>query len=56
MLKRRQEERLGANGINEIKSHPWFKDIDWQKFAAKKYPSPYVPVFSERNYDTVSES
>jgi hypothetical protein len=25
----------GKNGINEIKAHPFFEGIDWDKVAAK---------------------
>lgn len=32
LLNRDQNNRLGAKeGSIEIKSHPWFKDLDWQK-------------------------
>ena len=27
--------RLGANGAEEIKSHPFFSGVDWQKLKAK---------------------
>jgi len=37
-------------------THPWLEDIDWNKMITKKYPSPFMPDFSHRNYDTVSES
>lgn len=37
-------------------SHPWFNDIEWLKMAGKKYPSPFMPNFNDRNYDTVSVS
>ncbi len=37
-------------------SHAWFADIDWQKMAGKKYPSPFMPNLNDRNYDTVSVS
>ena len=29
LIKRIPEERLGYNGIAEIKSHPFFKELDW---------------------------
>ena len=32
LLKRNPIERLGANGAWEIKSHPFFKDVDWTLF------------------------
>lgn len=36
--------------------HPWLADIEWGRMLTKKYPSPFMPDFSHRNYDTVSES
>ena len=33
--------RLGANGVQEIKDHPFFKGIDWQNL--RKTKSPYIP-------------
>ena len=34
-------ERLGINGVAEIKAHPFFFGIDWKKIQDKQ--SPYVP-------------
>ena len=33
--------RLGAKGVDEIKTHPWFKDIDFDNL--EKIPAPYHP-------------
>lgn len=35
LLIRNPQERLGFSGISEIKKHPWFKKIDWQKLSKK---------------------
>jgi serum/glucocorticoid-regulated kinase 2 len=35
LLKFKPEQRLGANGFDEIKSHSFFKDIDWLKLLNK---------------------
>lgn len=56
MLKRKPEERLGSKGMDEVKGHPWFKDISWDKLSSKKYPSPFMPNLDDQNYDTVSVS
>ncbi|KAK4415715.1 Serine/threonine-protein kinase CBK1 [Sesamum alatum] len=30
-LLRDADNRLGSHGVDEIKAHPWFKDIEWDK-------------------------
>jgi hypothetical protein len=37
------KKRLGANGIKEIKSHPWFDPIDFGLLEAGYEPPPFVP-------------
>lgn len=46
------KKRLGAKyGIEEIKSHPWFADIDWVKLARKEIKPPFKPDLSDwENY------
>ena len=41
LLKRKSESRIGKNGIQEIKSHLWFKEIDWVKLYNKELISPF---------------
>eukprot|EP00344_Euplotes_crassus_P002090 CAMPEP_0197010444 /NCGR_PEP_ID=MMETSP1380-20130617/54308_1 /TAXON_ID=5936 /ORGANISM="Euplotes crassus, Strain CT5" /LENGTH=371 /DNA_ID=CAMNT_0042432365 /DNA_START=56 /DNA_END=1172 /DNA_ORIENTATION=+ len=40
---RKPEHRLGAGGVNEIKAHPFFKEIDWEKLYNKEIEPPYIP-------------
>ena len=44
-----QEERLGKNGIEEIKAHPFFKGIDWDNIRNTK--APFIPDI-KNDYDT----
>jgi hypothetical protein len=30
-------------GVNQIKNHRWFKQMDWHKLSQKKLPVPYLP-------------
>ena len=34
-------ERLGVNGIEEIKAHPFFMGVDWKRIRDKI--APFVP-------------
>jgi serum/glucocorticoid-regulated kinase 1/serum/glucocorticoid-regulated kinase 2 len=42
-LQRKPSNRLGLNGPEEIKSHIWLKDVDWQAIEEKKFESPFKP-------------
>lgn len=42
------KKRLGANGIDEIKKHPFFAGIDWDKIMEEE--PPFVP--GGRDIDT----
>ena len=43
------DERLGKNGVEEIKRHPFFKNIDWNNIRNTK--APFIPDI-ESDYDT----
>jgi len=32
------------NGVDDIKSHKWFKDVPWDKLLAKELPAPFKPA------------
>jgi len=46
LFKRNPANRLGggANGINDIKNHPFFASIDWDKLMTKKITPPFQPT------------
>ena len=35
-----ESKRLGNDGAEAVKSHPWFKDLDWKQFADCSVPAP----------------
>lgn len=55
LLARDPRIRLGTNGSSEIKSHPFFKAIDWRRLNAKGYQPPFKPYvrdgFDTSNFD-----
>ncbi|XP_055924337.1 serine/threonine-protein kinase MRCK alpha-like isoform X2 [Argiope bruennichi] len=38
------ECRLGQNGLEDFKNHPWFIGVDWEQ--ARDSPAPYIPEVS----------
>lgn len=51
------DHRLGANGVEEIKAHPFFEDLDWSIMRQMK--SPYIPELNSdddcRRFDKFDE-
>jgi len=47
LIKLSPKERLGSNGAAEIKAHPFFKGIDFDKLRARHITPPFVP---DRDY------
>ena len=49
---KKAEQRLGyQNDVEDIISHPWFKEFNRRAFEAKKYTAAYIPVISENKLD-----
>ena len=42
--------RLGLNGPQEVKNHPWLKDFPWEDLANKKIKATFIPA-KEDNFD-----
>ncbi len=38
------------NGVNDIKKHPWFRDIDWLQIFLKKVRAPWLPDIRANNF------
>ncbi|KAL0089650.1 serine/threonine protein kinase AGC family [Phycomyces blakesleeanus] len=49
LLTRDPNERLGNNGPEDIKNHPFFARIDWQKLMQKKVQPPFKPSVDGSN-------
>ena len=43
LIQRKPINRLGLNGPEEVKNHPWIKDYPWKKLMEKELEAPYVP-------------
>lgn len=52
------ERRLGANGIEELKNHPFFASVDWD-YGVSRMQAPYRPQIASptdtSNFDAVDE-
>ncbi|XP_024119384.1 serine/threonine-protein kinase N2 [Oryzias melastigma] len=51
LLRRSPERRLGAGekDAEEVKKHPFFRDVDWNGLLAKKVKPPFVPTIQDAN-------
>jgi serine/threonine protein kinase len=44
LLRQDPEARLGSDSVDEIKNHPWFADVSWDRL--EELPTPFVPQLS----------
>jgi serine/threonine protein kinase len=51
LLQRKPVNRLGLNGPEEVKNHPWVKNINWGRIKNKEEKAPFVPNQEEDNFD-----
>ena len=51
LLKRKPIQRLGFNGIKELKSHIWMRDINWNALKRKELIAPFIPNSNRGNFD-----
>ena len=52
-IQKRVVVRIGYNGIEELKEHKWFRDINWNELSQMKVKAPFVPGVG--NYKTRSD-
>lgn len=44
LILRKPQNRLGKDGIAEIKNHEWFLNFDWESLNTFKMKSPMKPI------------
>ena len=57
-LERDHSKRLGvgSDGIANLKSHPWFRDIDWKAVERKAISPPFTPNLKTGNFSAIHEA
>lgn len=35
---------MGTKNEDDIKNHPWFKDVDWEKLYKKEIKPEFIPI------------
>lgn len=51
LIIRKDDQRLGKNGISEIKNHVWFDEINWIELENHRLEAPFIPVNIEDYFD-----
>jgi serine/threonine protein kinase len=51
LIQRKPLNRLGLNGPQEVKQHPWISAFPWAKLLEKTLAAPFLPSRSEENFD-----
>jgi serine/threonine protein kinase len=51
LIMRKPFERIGFNGIDEIKNHPWFSNIIWKDYYYKKMKTPFINLNVDDAYN-----
>ena len=50
MIQRKPQNRLGNNGAEEVKNHPWLRNFPWDDLANRNLIAPFIPP-EEENFD-----
>lgn len=51
LIARSSDVRLGSSGISEIKNHPWFAEIDWNRLVGMQVVPPFKPTSIDEYFD-----
>lgn len=54
LITRDLSQRLGnlQNGTEDVKNHPWFKEVVWEKLLSRNIETPYEPPIQQGQGDT----
>lgn len=54
LINRNLSQRLGnlKNGTEDVKNHPWFKEVIWEKSLSRSIETPYEPPIRQGQGDT----
>lgn len=55
LIQRKPPMRLGFNGPEEVKNHPWLKNFPWQKLQNKEIEAAYIPQTIDDNFDYLNQ-
>jgi serine/threonine protein kinase len=53
LIMRKPMDRLGFNGIEEVKNHPWFATVNWRDYYDKKIKPPFVNLNIDDAYSRI---
>mmetsp|Transcript_15409 Transcript_15409/g.22369 ORF Transcript_15409/g.22369 Transcript_15409/m.22369 type:complete len:344 (+) Transcript_15409:37-1068(+) len=45
----------GPTDAQEIKQHPWFADIDWDRMLRKEVPPPFIPTVNQQGLNNFED-
>jgi len=51
LLEKTPKKRLGYKGAEEVKKHPFFKDIDWEALLNREIPPPFGKAVLRQSID-----
>ncbi|KAJ1939114.1 hypothetical protein EC988_007402, partial [Linderina pennispora] len=51
LLQKDPSKRLGANGYENFKRHPFFAALDWDRLESRQLPPLFVPDANQPNFD-----
>ncbi|CDW85841.1 protein kinase domain containing protein [Stylonychia lemnae] len=55
LIQRKPQNRLGLNGPNEVKNHPWLKSYPWQDLSQNFLKAPFIPA-NKDNFDAANSN